>query len=111
MIHVETQGAVDVVRIDGILNADKVSELSGAWEKIASSGAPMVVGDLSGVQLVDSDGLEWLLDAMDLVAYRGGAMKLAGVTPLVADILRLTGVGERFEIFDNAKSGVGSFAR
>ena len=111
MIRVETQGAVDVMQLDGTLNAEKATELNEALSQITEAGAPMVVCDLSHVQLVDSEGLEWLLDAADEVALGGGTMKLAAPTPLVADILRLTGVGRRFEIFDTAKAGVGSFAR
>ncbi len=111
MIHVETQGAVDVLNIDGSLNAEKANELAAALVQVTKAGPPMVVCDLSHVQLVNSDGLEWLLDAADEIAQNGGTMKLAGPSPLVADILRLTGVGSRFEIFDTAKAGVGSFAR
>lgn len=111
MIRIETQGAVDVLHCDGTLNADKAPDLNAALEQVTQAGAPMVVCDLSRVQLVDSDGLEWLLDAADEVTNNGGTMKLAGPTPLVADILRLTGVGKRFEIFDTAKAGIGSFSR
>jgi anti-sigma B factor antagonist len=111
VIHVETQGAVDVMQIDGSLNADKANELAAALVQVTKAGAPMVLCDLSRVQLVDSDGLDWLLDAADQITHNGGTLKLAGPSPLVADILRLTGVGSRFEIFDTAKAGVGSFAR
>lgn len=111
MIQVDTQGAVDVVQIDGSLNADKTDELSTALVQVNKAGAPMVVCDLSQVQLIDSDGLEWLLDAADEICVNGGTMKLASATPLVADILRLTGVEDRFEVFDTAKAGVRSFSR
>ncbi|WP_425397164.1 STAS domain-containing protein [Aeoliella sp.] len=111
MIHTETQGAVDVVKVDGTLNAEKIGELAQTLERLTKAGAPMVVCDLAHTQLVDSDGLEWLLDASDQVASCGGTIKLSGLSPLVADILRLTGVAERFEIFETAKAGVGSFSR
>lgn len=111
MIRIETQGAVDVLTIDGTLNAEKTGELSKTLDQVTMAGAPMVVCDMAHTQLIDSDGLEWLLNACDQVAACGGAMKLSGLTPLVADILRLTGVAERFEIFETAKAGVGSFSR
>jgi len=111
VIRVETQGAVDVLQVDGTLNAEQTTELAAALEQVTKAGAPMVVCDLSEVQLIDSAGLEWLLDAADEISLGGGTMKLAGTTPLVADILRVSGVGQRFEMFDNVKSGVGSFSR
>lgn len=111
MIRIEAQGAVDVIRVDGALNETTVDELQHAWQEVLRSGAPMVVCDMSGINLIDSVGLEWLLDAQEEVAVRGGAMKLAGCPPLVNDILRVTGVRERFEVFETAGAGVGSFAR
>ena len=111
MIRTETQGAVDVLQLDGSLNVDKAEELASTLATIVTAGAPMVVLDLSHVQVIDSDGLESLLDSADLVSKYGGTVKLAAPTPLVADILRLSGVGKRFEIFGNTKMGVGSFAR
>ncbi len=111
MIRTETQGAVDVLQVDGTLNAEKAEELVTTLQPIVTTGAPMVVLDLSHVQVIDSDGLESLLDSADLVSKYGGTIKLAAPTPLVSDILRLSGVGKRFEIFSNTKTGVGSFAR
>lgn len=111
MIRVETQGAVDVMHIDGMLNAEKTTELASVLAQVNRAGAPMVVCDLSQVPLIDSEGLEWLLDAADAVGRSGGTMKLAAPSPLVEDILRLTGIGKRFEVFETAKAGVGSFSR
>ncbi|QDU54775.1 STAS domain-containing protein [Aeoliella mucimassa] len=111
MIRCETQGAVDVLCLEGTLNAEQAAELATTIEPVAAAGAPMVVLDLTNVQLVDSAGLESLLDCCDLINHVGGSIKLASPSPLVADVLRLTGVEKRFEIFDNAKAGVGSFAR
>jgi len=110
-VRLETQGAVDVIHIDGTLNGEKTNDLANAMSRIMQNGAPMVVCNLAGVQLIDSVGLEWLLDAADEVVMSGGVMKLAAATPLIADILRLSGVGDRFEMFDSAREGVGSFSR
>jgi anti-anti-sigma factor len=111
MIHHETQGAVDVVQVDGTLNREQSDALAEKFVQIVKEGTPMVVCDLTHVQLIDSEGLEWLLDASDSVTHNGGTMKLAGLSPLLSDILRLTGVSNRFEIFETAKAGVGSFSR
>lgn len=110
-VRLETQGAVDVIHVDGSLNGEKITELTNAMSRIMQNGAPMVVCDLSSVQLMDSVGLEWLLDAADEVVMSGGIMKLAAATPLIADILRLSGVGDRFEMFNTTREGVGSFSK
>ncbi len=111
MIEPERQGEVDVMRIDGTLNAEKSQELNEALQKVLQAGVPMVLCDMAALQLIDSDGLEGLLEAQEEVSQHGGAMKLGGLSPLVSEILRVTGVGDRFEIFDTAMAGVGSFSR
>lgn len=111
MIKRQTQGAVDVVVLDGVLNGDSSSDLTRSVEPVLAHGFPMLVLDLAAVPLIDSRGLETLLDLQDAARARGGTIKLAGPTPLCSDILRATGVGDQFEIFSDAKLGVGSYAR
>lgn len=110
-VRLETQGAVDVIRIDGSLNGEKLDELANTISRVLVNGAPMVICDLAGVQLIDSVGLEWLLDTADEIVTSGGEMKLAAAPPLISDILRLTGVGDRFETFPTTREGVGSFSQ
>ena len=70
----------------------------------------MLVIDLHETPLIDGAGLETLIDLREKIESRGGGVKLAAVNPLCADILRITGVGDKFEQFDVVKSAVGSFA-
>ncbi|MEM6330169.1 MAG: STAS domain-containing protein [Planctomycetota bacterium] len=111
MITVETQGAVTVLTPDVPLNAEAAEPLLAALHAPASPGLPQVVLDLSGVAIIDSAGLEAVLDARAEVRGRGGVIKLAGARPLVADILVATGVGDTFEMLGSTKAAVGSFSR
>ena len=69
----------------------------------------MVVLDMSDVPLMDSAGLDALLDISDAVLLKGGAVKLAALTQLCADVLRVTGVAGHFETYKEVKIAVGSF--
>jgi len=111
MIAEEVHGAVSVLTPNSPLIAEHAKELGASLEGALKHGLPMVVLDLSSVALMDSAGLEALLDAHDAVRSRGGNIKLAGPTPLVEDILTTTGVGQRFELFANSKSAVGSYSK
>ena len=111
MITREKQGAVDVLSLDQPLKADLAEELAAALGQSLSAGQPMAVIDMQRATMVDSAGLEVLADQQKLFEHRGGALKLASATPLVRDVLRITGVGERFEIFGETKTAVGSFNR
>jgi anti-anti-sigma factor len=111
MFAVKTQGAVEVIVPNVPLKGEYVDELRETVEHCLTDGLPMLVLNLHDVALLDSAGLELLLDIHDQVQNRGGAVKLASLTPLSQDILRLTGVGEHFEIFPDEKAAVRSFVQ
>lgn len=111
MIDSEIQGAVDVLTPRGPLNEECREELLETVAGVAPGAIPQVVLSLSEVPLVDGRGLETMLDARDEVRRRGGTIKFATPTVLVNDVLHATGVGEYFEVFEDLRAAVGSFAR
>jgi anti-anti-sigma factor len=110
MFALEKQGAVCVLRPKAPIEAKHCDEMKRTALQGLGSGRPMLVVDFHDVPLVDSAGLEALLDLRDAVEAKGGAMKLAAINPLCADILRVTGVGPRFEQHELVRGAVGSFA-
>jgi anti-anti-sigma factor len=86
-----------------------VSELAGVLEICLKRGQPRLVLDLQGVALMDSAGLELLLDTHDDCQRMGGAMKLANPGALCGEVLKMTGVGARFEVFGDTGSAIRSF--
>ncbi len=106
-----TRGAVNVVQGDSPLNVDHVAEVASVLGECLQNGHPYVVFDLETVPLIDSAGLELLLDFKEQFQQLGGAVKLAAPNPLCEEILSLTGVGGSLEVFQDALSAVGSFVR
>ncbi len=111
MFSVESQGAVDVVKPMAPLCHDNAGDLIETVNVRLSKGQPMVVLDMSEVPLIDSAGLDSLLDVQESLHSRGGVMKLAGVTQLCQEILRITGVHQQFESHHDIKNAVGSFVQ
>ena len=111
MVERSRQGAVEVVRCADPLCHEQLDEVTDALEAAMAGGQPMAVFDLHQTPFVDSAGLNMLLDAQEAFEARGGALKLAGANDLCREILYVTGIGERFEIFADAKAAVGSFSR
>jgi anti-anti-sigma factor len=105
------QGAVDVIRGDDPLNADFVPKVLQLLQACGAHGQPRAVLDLDRVPLIDSAGLEMLLDVQEDFHRRGGALKLAVRNSLCKEILFVTGVGRHFEVFSEAASAVGSFVQ
>jgi anti-anti-sigma factor len=110
MFPFEKQGAVGVVRPKGPLEASHCDEFKRIVMQGLGVGRPMLVVDFHDVPLVDSVGLETLVELRDSLELKGGAVKFAAVNPLCSDILRVTGVGNKFEQHALVRSAVGSFA-
>lgn len=106
----ERQGAVGVIRPKGPIDAKHCEALHDAVADGLGAGRPMLVIDLHDVPLIDSAGLETLMELQDKIEASGGAVKLASVNPLCGDILRATGIAERFEQYPQARQAVGSFS-
>lgn len=111
MFERTTQGAVEVIRGTDPLNAEFAPEVRDVLESVESQGQPHVVFDLTEIPLIDSSGLELLLDFQDHYTDRGGVLRLAAPNALCRDILKITDVGNQIELFDNVVSAVGSFAQ
>lgn len=111
MFERSRQGAVDVVSGTDPLDEAHLEAARAALEPCLAAGRPAIVFNLARVAYIDSAGLELLLDLSDRCRARGGEMQLAGPNGLCGDILRVTEVADRFSVFDNVTSAVGSFAR
>lgn len=111
MFQASKQGAVHVVSGAMALNADNLALARDALEECLGKGQPRLVMHLEGVPLIDSVGLELLLDVRDRCLQRGGALQLAAPNPLCRDILQATDLVQQFAIFDDLNSAVGSFSQ
>ena len=111
MFERNLQGAVHVIWGDVPLTQEHLEALKEIAQEIVSIGPPHAVFDFSDVPLVDSAGLETLLDIKETLTARGGTLKLAAAPPLVNDILYATQIDQRFEAFPRVNLAVGSFVR
>ncbi|MHB8902855.1 MAG: STAS domain-containing protein [Thermoguttaceae bacterium] len=111
MFEREKQGTVHIVRGDAPLNVKSVDEVSALLEQCLVDGLPRIVFDLRKVPLIDSAGIELLLDCRDRCQRCGGDLKLAAPNRLCEDILFVTGVDQDVEILPEVLKAVGSFVR
>jgi anti-anti-sigma factor len=109
MFEHKRQGAVDVIGGGERIAGDRVAALAVLLEARAKHGQPHVVLDLQSVAVMDSAGLELLLDTQEQYQRLGGALKLANPGTLCREVLKATGVGARFEVFPDTGSAVRSF--
>ena len=110
MLRIEKQGSVDVIRPRGPLRAELLEDARSAARRLIRRGCPSVVVDLSQTLLLCGEALEWLLELDRECADRGGAVFIAAASDLCSETLRITGVGQRIQVFEDCTEAVGRFA-
>jgi anti-anti-sigma factor len=111
MFEHKSQGAVDVIGGGDRIAGEHVEQLASMLVAQVERGQPHVVLDLGGVAIIDSAGLELLLDVKEMYERIGGALKLANAGTLCREVLKATGVGERFEVYRDTRGAVRSFVQ
>lgn len=102
----EVFGEVVVVHAPEELGADQAS---GVLAYITGLAQCRVVLDLDKTELLDSIGLETLLDTQDRLREAGGDLKIAVSNPVNRKILEITRLDRHLEVFDNVLDAVKSF--
>jgi anti-sigma B factor antagonist len=116
LLRVEEEGVQVVVRrrpdhavvsVRGSIYFDTHQALRDALLPLASGEQPRIVLDLSGVDLCDSSGLNLMVQTHLVARRHGGWLRLAGVRPLVREVLdatRLTGELPLYDTVEQATS-------
>jgi anti-sigma B factor antagonist len=98
-LSVRGQDGYTIVTISGELDIASVPVLREQILGRLRPQAGRIVIDLFGVTFCDASGLAALVGASRRADQLDGVLRLAAPTPLVATLLRLTGLDSRFEIF------------
>ncbi|MEZ6048374.1 MAG: STAS domain-containing protein [Planctomycetaceae bacterium] len=111
MYECRKQGAISILEgTDSLIN-DHLEEIQELFQECLKNGQPKIVFSFKNTPLVDSAGLEWLLDSQETCLSCGGNLKLAAPNTLCEDILRITGFLSKFEVYPDTLSAVGSYTR
>jgi anti-anti-sigma factor len=106
MFERSRQGTFEVIGGSDPLVATTVEQFHCLLESSLTQGFPRIVINLEDVPLIDSAGLESLLDANDRCQERGGSLFLAAPNALCRDILRATRLDESISICADATDAV-----
>lgn len=111
MIASKRTGTIETLECDVPLTKDTVSAFCDCWRQLLKTRQPRIVLDMRSIPLLDSLGLESLLDLKEQCEAVGGAFVLARPNPLCQDILRINGFHRDFQIFDDYVQALGSFSK
>lgn len=104
-------GDIAIITVHGDITLNAAgSSLADRARALLEQGRRGLVFDLSNVRYVDSGGLGTLVEAYSAAKHRGCALKLAGVTRRLNDLLVITRLLNVFDCFETGEDAVQSFA-
>ena len=87
-----------MVSLSGDLDIDSSTEFSARVDAVTSAAAVHVIVELSGVQFIDSSGLNSLVVGARATEHRGGSFVIAAPSRYVARVFDLVRLGESIDI-------------
>jgi len=110
-INVRKRSQVQLIQLKGPLRmGEAVDELRQTMEEAFDNGETRVVINLAEVPMIDSSGIGLLVRFLTAAKQRGGNVKLVNPSKFAVQTLRLVGVLNLFEVFENDDTAVESFA-
>jgi anti-sigma B factor antagonist len=110
-INVRKRSQVQLVQLRGPLKmGEPVDGLRQTLEELLSSGDASIVINLAEVPMIDSSGIGLLVRFLASTKHAGGNLKLVQPSKFTVQSLRLVGIINLFEIFDDDETAVRSFA-
>ncbi|MER7662464.1 MULTISPECIES: STAS domain-containing protein [unclassified Streptomyces] len=100
-VEVRTEGRSEVVKPAGELDHHTADLLRAPLEEALAQGRSRLVIDCSELEFCDSTGLNVLLAARLQADAAGGGVHLAGLLPVVARVLEITGAEAVFTVHES----------
>ena len=110
-INVRKRGTVQLIQLRGALRMGPgVDGLRQAMKEALNNGDTRLVLNLAEVPMIDSSGIGLVVRFLASTKQRGGSIKLVQPSKFAIQTLKLVGVLNLFEVFDNDDAAVASFA-
>lgn len=109
-IDVRKHSDVQVVHLHGDLKiGDPVDNFRQTVEELLGNGDSRIVVDVADVPMIDSSGIGALVRLLTIAKQRGGALKLLNPSKLAVQTLKIVGLLNLFEIYEDEGEAVSSF--
>ena len=104
-----SNGAVQVLALQGELDAHTASELEAAIQKCQQEGKHRIVVNGEHLQYISSAGLGVFIAYIEEVREHGGDIKIAALKPKVYNVFDLLGFPMLFDIVETEEEALGRF--
>ena len=110
-VHTREVGGITVLDLNGKITLGEGGPiLRDAVRAQISQGSQKILLNLADVTYIDSAGLGELTSAFTSMKNRNGQLKLLNLTKRVHDLLQITKLYTVFDVYDDEREAIGSFA-
>lgn len=109
-LNSQQQGTLQVVSVDSArIDAAVAIQFKDAMRQATDTGSPTIILDLSQVEFIDSSGLGAIVASMKHMG-QDRSLVLAGLTPTVDKVFRLTRMDSVFGVFPTLETALDAHA-
>ena len=110
-IEVRSMQQIQLIKLRGKLSlGDPVDKLRETLDGLMDRGDLDFILDLAEVPIVDSSGIGLLVRSFTALKQRGGRLKLLSPSRMTQQTLKMIGLINLFEVFDDQTKAVESFS-
>lgn len=106
----ESAGDVDILRLDGALDAYSFPRLEHAFDQLREKNRNRIVLDCGSLDYINSASLGALIGVARRVREQGGDLKLSSLTPKIFSIVELLGFDKILQIYADPQLAVSRFS-
>ena len=105
-----TAGEIDLIAVEGTIDAMSSAKLTETINKHIHDGHPNVVMDFSKVDFMSSAGLRAILASVKEARAAGGDFRLASPQPSIDKVLKMAGFHNIVKIYGSIEEAISSFS-
>ena len=102
----EEHGKRPVLVLDGDLDLATAPQLAAVAMALVEAGAPDLIMDAGKLAFCDSSGLTVFVQIANRLTADGGRLAIAGPTPIVRQVLELSGLTESLMVVDSVSDAL-----
>ncbi len=108
-ISQEKNGDVDIVTLNGLLNADTSSKLEMTLEHLSDQTKPLIIMNLPDLSYISSAGIGCFIGVIKSIRRKNGDIRFCNMTAKVKRVFQLLDMEDFFQFFNNIEEAIKSY--
>ncbi len=108
-LHHEKKDLVDIISLNGILNADTSMKLDELLQALSDADCPYILFEVADLTYLSSAGIGCFIGVIKKIRSRGGDLRFSNMGPKVKRVFDLLDMAEFFKYYDSLDEGINSF--